>query len=219
MGPGSPGRHRGGAHPTSPCIGFTAPLSGNTLSASTLLRQPELVLQHALHHRAQIGGRREVAALIEIGGLQPRPVRDHAAAFHRAAGEQRDGAGAVIGALRAVDARGAAEFGGDHDHGVAPARAQARFRIPPARRRGRRAVAPAGPTGPPSLAWVSQPSKASAPIRGPSSAAISFAAPRATSRIAADAVGAGLWLHVVALRGLVEREALLQRAASAGSRC
>ena len=40
------------------------------------------------------------------------------------------------------------------------------------------------PTGPPSLAWVSQPSKASAAIRGPSSADISLAAPRATSFIA-----------------------------------
>ena len=32
----------------------------------------------------------------------------------------------------------------------------------------------------------------------------------------ADAIGAGFWLHVVALRGLVEREALLQRARQRG---
>ncbi len=63
------------------------------------------------------------------------------------------------------------------------------------------------PVAPPSLAWVSQPSKASAAMRGPSSAAISLAAPRATSRIAAGAIDAGLRLHVVALRGLVELQA------------
>ena len=88
-----------------------------------------MVLQHALEHRAQVVGRREVAALIEIGGFQARPVRDHPAALHRAAGKQRDGAGAVVGAFGAVDARGAAEFGGNHDHGVAPARAEPAFEL------------------------------------------------------------------------------------------
>jgi len=86
-----------------------------------------MIVQQAFDHGAQIGGRRQIAALIEIGALQARPVRDHPAALHRAPGEQRNGAGAVIGALGAVDARGAAEFGCDHHHGVAPALAQSAF--------------------------------------------------------------------------------------------
>ena len=159
--------------------------------------RPRWSLQHALDDGAQVGGRLEIAALIEVGGLEAGPVGDDAAALHRAAGEQRDRAGAVIGAVGAVDARGAAELGGDHDHGVAPALAEPAFEF------GERAVEAAEqqcarrPTGPPSLAWVSQPSKASAAMRGPSSAAISLAAPRATCRICADLV-AGLRLHVVA---------------------
>ena len=83
-----------------------------------------MIAQHALEHRAQIRGGRKVATFMEAGGLQPRPVGNHPPAFHRAAREQRDGAGAVIGTLGAVDARGAAELGGDHNDGVAPALAQ-----------------------------------------------------------------------------------------------
>src|SRR5256885_795050 len=63
----------------------------------------------------------------EIGGLEPWPIGNHPAALDRAAGEQCDGAGAVIGTVGAVDARGTSEFGSHHDYGVAPARAQAAF--------------------------------------------------------------------------------------------
>ena len=65
--------------------------------------------------------------MIEAGRLQRRPVRNHPSSLYRAAGEQRDRAGAVIGTLGAVDAHGAAELGGDHHDGVAPAIAKAAF--------------------------------------------------------------------------------------------
>ena len=70
-----------------------------------------MIAQHALDHGAQIGGRRRGRGLRTVRVLQARPVGDHATARDRAAGEQRDGAGAVIGAVGAVDARGAAELG------------------------------------------------------------------------------------------------------------
>ena len=70
-------------YPTSPCIGFAGALPGNTGFGQHALAQTEVIVQHALDHRAQIGGRREVAALIEAGGLQPRPIRNHPAALHR----------------------------------------------------------------------------------------------------------------------------------------
>ena len=43
----------------------------------------------------------------------------------RTAGEQRYGAGTMIGAVGAIDARGTTEFGRDHDYSIAPALAQA----------------------------------------------------------------------------------------------
>src|SRR2546429_3747323 len=51
----------------------------------------------ALEHRAQVGGRGKIAAFVEVGVLQARPVGNYAAALQRAAREQRDGAGAVVG--------------------------------------------------------------------------------------------------------------------------
>src|SRR3954469_8657723 len=83
--------------------------------------QAELALQHAFDHGAQVGGGLEIAGLEEIGGLETWPVGDDTTALHRAAGEQRDRSRAVIGAVGAVDARGAAELGRDHHDGVAPA--------------------------------------------------------------------------------------------------
>ncbi len=53
--------------------------------------------------------------------LKPRPVGDDAAALDHAADQEGDRAGAVVGADRAVDAGGAAEFGDDHHHCVGPA--------------------------------------------------------------------------------------------------
>jgi uncharacterized protein (DUF1501 family) len=79
-----------------------------------------VIAQHALEHGAQVGGRLEVAALVQIAGLESRPIGYHLAAPERPASEQRDGRGAVVGTLGAVDARGAAELGDDGDDGLAP---------------------------------------------------------------------------------------------------
>ena len=57
-------------------------------------------------------------------------------------------------------------------------------------------------------------------MRGPSSAAISLQRRAPRGRIAATPLRTGLRLHVVALRGLVERKTRrLNALASAGSRC
>src|SRR5262249_36985354 len=66
----------------------------------------QVVLEQTFEHRAQIGGRLEVASLVQLGRLEPRPGGDDAPAFERAAGEQRHRRGAVIGAIGAVDAGG-----------------------------------------------------------------------------------------------------------------
>ncbi len=63
----------------------TAALSGNTLLSSAAAGHAEVIAQHALHDRAQVARRLEVAALVEIGARQPRPVGDHAPAGHGAA--------------------------------------------------------------------------------------------------------------------------------------
>jgi len=42
------------------------------VSASTRSGKAEMIVQHAFDHGAQIGGRRQIAALIEVGGLQAR---------------------------------------------------------------------------------------------------------------------------------------------------
>ena len=67
------------------------------------------------------------AAFVQARVLQSRPVRNDTAAFQRAAHKQRDRGRAVVGAVGAVDARGAAELGRDHDDGVAPVIAEAAF--------------------------------------------------------------------------------------------
>src|SRR3954464_11759313 len=126
-----------------------------------------MIAEQALEHGAQIGGGLEVAFLIELGLLQSRPVGDHAPAPQRAAGEKRDGAGAVIGAVGAVDARGASELG---DEATTVSRQASPILVSIA------ASAPSSaprrlaswPEAAPSLMWVSQPMKPTAPTRGPS---------------------------------------------------
>ena len=88
-----------------------------------------MVGEDALQNGAQIRGRREVAALIELVRLQARPIGDDASARDRAAGEEGRGSRPVIGAIGAVYARGAAEFG-DRDNGrVLPMLAKALFEL------------------------------------------------------------------------------------------
>ena len=85
-----------------------------------LQREPELIGQHALQHAAQIGCGVEIAALVEALGLEARPVGDHPAAGERAAGKSATVRRAMIGAVGAVDANGAAEFGDRDDDRVPP---------------------------------------------------------------------------------------------------
>src|SRR5262249_12966793 len=75
-----------------------------------LLVEAQVVPEHALEHGPYIGGRLEVTALEQVRFLEARPVGDDAAALERAAGEQRDRRGAVVGPVGAIDTRGAAEL-------------------------------------------------------------------------------------------------------------
>ncbi len=86
-----------------------------------------MVPEQAFHHRAQVGRRHEVAVLIELGLGNTRPVGDHTTALERAACQQRNGRGAVIGPLRAIDARGATEFRDQGHNGLTPGAAHLRF--------------------------------------------------------------------------------------------
>ena len=74
----------------SPPIGVTPSVSGNTALRERVGGEAEMVGEHALEHGAQVGRRFEIALLIEIGGLQARPIGDDAPAVERAAGEQGD---------------------------------------------------------------------------------------------------------------------------------
>ena len=51
----------------------------------------QMIPEQALEHGAQIGGRSEVACLVELGLLQSRPVGDHAPAAQRATDEKGNG--------------------------------------------------------------------------------------------------------------------------------
>src|ERR1700724_3991453 len=52
--------------------------------------------------------------------LHARQIDDNAPALQYAAGELGHGRSAVVGAVSAVEARGAAEFGYEHDHRLMP---------------------------------------------------------------------------------------------------
>src|SRR5262245_3983659 len=79
-----------------------------------------MIPEQALEHGAQIDGRLEVTRLVKLSRLQSRPVGNHAPTPQSAAGEERDGALAVVRAIGAVDARGAAELRDDGNHRLAP---------------------------------------------------------------------------------------------------
>src|SRR5882672_10876004 len=80
----------------------------------------QVIPEQTLEYGAQIGGWFAVASLIKLGGLQSRPVGDHASAPECAAGEKGNGARAVVRSVSAVDARGASELRDDCDHCLAP---------------------------------------------------------------------------------------------------
>ena len=68
-----------------------------------------------------------ITPFMEIGLLEAQPIGDDAAALERAAHQQRDRRGAVIGACGAVDAGGGAKFDNQHDSRLAPGRAHVGF--------------------------------------------------------------------------------------------
>src|SRR3981081_48300 len=79
-----------------------------------------MVLEQALHDGAQIDRGRKIATFVEIGRLQPWPVGDDPPAVQRTAHQHGDPAGAVIGAIGAIDAGGTAKLGDDRHDGLAP---------------------------------------------------------------------------------------------------
>jgi peptide/nickel transport system substrate-binding protein len=87
----------------------------------------QVILEHALEHGAQVSRGPQIARFVEIGLPEPGPIGDHTAAFERAAGEQRHGRGAVVGAVVTVDARGTTEFGDQRHHSLAPRLAHVRL--------------------------------------------------------------------------------------------
>ena len=58
---------------------------GKNLARQHGVVDAQVVLEQALEHRAQVGARLEVASVMELGGLEPGPVGDDAAAPERAA--------------------------------------------------------------------------------------------------------------------------------------
>ena len=114
-----------------------------------------------------------------LPSARPGQFAAHAAARDRAAGHEGDGAGAVVGAVGAVDPHGAAELRHHQHRGPGPGIAQRALAARPARRRAVAAGRAGGCTWP---AWVSQPPSSSAAMRGPSGAASSRPAARGQRR-------------------------------------
>ena len=134
-------------HPAiSPFIGATPSGVRENRAGQNIAGKAQMVGEHALEHRAQIGRGLQVARLIKIGGPQSRPIGDDAPAGDRAAGEKRHRRRAVVGADSAVDVRGAAEFGDGDDDRILPALAE--FALEGGEERVEPAVAaePAGPS-------------------------------------------------------------------------
>ena len=62
--------------PTSPSSGVDADRIREHRGRQRRLVDAEMVAQHALQHGAEVGGRLQVAVLVEIGIAKPRPVGD-----------------------------------------------------------------------------------------------------------------------------------------------
>src|SRR5580700_3504294 len=83
-----------------------------------------MLREHALQHRAQVARGREIALLIQGLRGKTRPLRDDAAAPHRAPEEEGRRGGPMIGAAGAVHRGRATELRRRHDCGVTPRRAE-----------------------------------------------------------------------------------------------
>src|SRR6516165_10783406 len=83
-----------------------------------------MALEDDGEHRAVVGGDGEVAALVELGSREARPVAVDAAAANLAAQNPDDVAVTVVGAGVAVLVHRAAEFGEDDDDRIVPIRAE-----------------------------------------------------------------------------------------------
>src|SRR4029079_13895298 len=86
-------------------------------------RNAEVVAQDALEDGPQVRRRLQVAAFVEVAGRQPRPIAKNLSAVHRPAGQQVQGADAVVGAFVSIRANRAAELCGADHHGLPPGRA------------------------------------------------------------------------------------------------
>src|SRR5262245_41764302 len=104
------------------CNGFHIVAAGEHIGCECVVARSKMILQQSFEHGAHVDGRLEVAVVQQVRRLQPGPVGDYATAFERAAGDQHDRGGPVVGAVRTVDARRAAELGDEHHHGLAPRR-------------------------------------------------------------------------------------------------
>ena len=93
-------------------------------SCEPLVRQPQMIPQHALEHGAQVGGRLEIAALIEVGGFETRPIRDDSTASDSPARQKCDRTNAMIGADCAIDMHGTAKFSDGDDGCILPPRSK-----------------------------------------------------------------------------------------------
>ena len=141
-----------------------------------------MIAEDALQHRAQIGGRAQIASLEALRACQPRPIGDDAAA-HRAAEDERDAAAAVVGAERSVDGDLATELARRRRRPCGARRPRHRVRCatrasPASSWRRPLASAPLG------LAWfacVSQPPISSTAACGPAGCARNSAARRAST--------------------------------------
>jgi hypothetical protein len=76
-----------------------------------------MVPEQAFENGAQVGGGFKVPLLVQISFLEARPICDDAPTFERTADQQCYCAGAVIRALGAVNAGGAASRAGRPEAG------------------------------------------------------------------------------------------------------
>ena len=112
---------------------------------------------HLAQHGTKIRSEREVAAFVELLGLQAGPLAIDLATLNRPAHHEHAIRVAVVGPAVAVLVRGAAEFGHRNDHNVLHAVAhilrESRHGLPQVTRN----KFASWPCAPPSLTWLSQP--------------------------------------------------------------
>ena len=141
-----------------------------------------MIGKQAFQDSAEVGRGAQISPLIELAFLQSWPICNNATAFDCSAIEHGDRRHSMIGPtrtiMRAIRPNSViATIAVSFQTGPSPDSNASNAASSPERSCAKRPVAP------PSLTCVSQPSNASAAIRGPSSAAMSLAAPSAARRM------------------------------------